>query len=106
MKTRTFEYLLNAFEHASQSKTPAENGYADKRSALFSYVAALQSTVTEASEPPTDPVTDFRQALDRAAYALFQIKRMVPEEIPKFAANEHSAACAVLDCEQPFKRSE
>jgi len=48
---------------------------------------------------------DLRQALNRAAYALFQIKRMVPEEIPKFAADEHSAACAVLDCEQPFKRS-
>ena len=47
-----------------------------------------------------------REALDRAAYALFQIKRMVPEEIPKFAADEHSAACAVLDGEQPFKRSE
>ena len=49
---------------------------------------------------------NLRQALDRAAYALFQIKRMVPEEIPKFAADEHSAACAVLDGEQPLKRSE
>ena len=49
---------------------------------------------------------DLRLALNRASYALFQIKRMVPEEIPKFAADEHSAACAVLDGEQPFKRSE
>jgi hypothetical protein len=50
MADRTFEFLLNAFEAASQSKNPAEHGYADKRSALFSYVAAIQSKAVTESE--------------------------------------------------------
>jgi hypothetical protein len=41
--------------------------------------------------------------LDRAAYALFQIKRMVPEAIHDFAAKSHEKACAILDNEQALK---
>jgi hypothetical protein len=37
-----FDYLLNAFEQASQSDDPARNGYAEKRHALFSYVRRLE----------------------------------------------------------------
>lgn len=39
---RRFEFLLNAFEVASQSENPAAEGYAEKRRALFRYVIALQ----------------------------------------------------------------
>ena len=38
MKPSEFEYLLNAFESASQSDDPAANGYGSKRVALFEYV--------------------------------------------------------------------
>lgn len=36
-------------------------------------------------------------ALNDAAYALFQIKRMTPEAIPQFAADAHAKACKHLD---------
>lgn len=36
-------------------------------------------------------------ALNAAAYALFQTKRMTPESVREFAAIEHAKACAVLD---------
>lgn len=39
----TFDYLLNAFEQASQSEKPAENGYAQKREALFAHVRSLEA---------------------------------------------------------------
>jgi|SRR6185312_80239 len=43
-ETRTqFDYLLNAFEEASQSDDPAANDYHAKRVALFGYVRALES---------------------------------------------------------------
>jgi len=38
-----------------------------------------------------------REALNRTAYALFQIKRMQPDAIRAFASAEHSAACLVID---------
>lgn len=38
-----------------------------------------------------------RSALDAAAYALFQIKRMTPEAVRAFATAEHAKACAGLD---------
>jgi hypothetical protein len=37
-----FDYLLNAFEQASQSDKPAEHGYANKRKALLDYVRKLE----------------------------------------------------------------
>lgn len=40
-----------------------------------------------------------RIALDKAAYALFAIKRMAPYAIREFAAKEHEEACKVLDDE-------
>jgi len=38
-----FDYLLNAFEQASQSEKPADIGYGDKRRALYTYVRGLES---------------------------------------------------------------
>lgn len=38
-----FDYLLNAFNAASQHEAPAAVGYADKRRALFDYVRALEA---------------------------------------------------------------
>lgn len=39
----TFDYLLNAFEQASQSGKPVENGYGDKRKALLAHVRSLEA---------------------------------------------------------------
>lgn len=38
-----FDYLLNAFELASQASNPAEHGYAEKRRNLFAYVRELEA---------------------------------------------------------------
>lgn len=45
--------------------------------------------------------TRLREALNRAAYALFQIKRMVdvPQHVSDFVRDEHEQACAVLNDE-------
>lgn len=42
--TTTFDYLLNAFEAASQHKKPATQGYAMKRGALYAYVRGLEAS--------------------------------------------------------------
>jgi hypothetical protein len=47
--TRAFEYLLNAFEQASQHDEPATRGYAEKRRALFAHVTALRAQLAEAN---------------------------------------------------------
>jgi hypothetical protein len=44
---RTFEYLLNAFEHASQAERPSDLQYAEKRKALFAHESALRARVAE-----------------------------------------------------------
>lgn len=53
----------------------------------------------EAVEAERQSVADLRNALHRAGYALFQIKRIVPEAIHAFASAEHLAVCDVLDAE-------
>lgn len=45
-----FDYLLNAFEAASQSNQPAAFGYAGKRKALYAYVRDLERRAVR----PTD----------------------------------------------------
>ena len=42
MSTSQFDYLLNAFEQASQSEDPFHAQYAEKRTALFEYVWELE----------------------------------------------------------------
>lgn len=44
-------------------------------------------------------MSDTRQALDRAAYALFQLKRFagMPQAAIDFCREEHEKACAVLN---------
>ena len=42
-------------------------------------------------------VAVLREALDRAAYALFQAKRLAPEAVREHCAKAHEAACKVLD---------
>jgi hypothetical protein len=39
---RQFDYLLNAFEQASQSNNPSMYGYRDKRAKLLQYVRTLE----------------------------------------------------------------
>jgi len=43
-----FDYLLNAFEQASQADNPAKEGYAEKRRALLAYVRELESCKQDA----------------------------------------------------------
>lgn len=38
-----FDYLLNAFEQASQADEPAKEGYAEKRRALLAHVRKLEA---------------------------------------------------------------
>lgn len=53
-KRTQFDYLLNAFEAASQSNQPAAFGYAAKRKALYAYVRDLEHRAvrpTDLSDP-------------------------------------------------------
>ena len=46
-----FDYLLNAFEEASQSDDPAGHNYRAKREALFKYVRDLENSSNGPSMP-------------------------------------------------------
>jgi hypothetical protein len=50
-----FDYLLNAFEQASQHAEPATVGYAQKRQALFAYVRGLENRPSLAALASTAP---------------------------------------------------
>lgn len=63
-----FDYLLNAFEQASQADEPSAHGYAAKRQALFAYVRGLENRpglTALRSEPPTLAVPPVAQESDR-----------------------------------------
>ena len=45
---RTFEFLLNTMESASQAKSPFEAKYGYKRKAVFNYVEGLERELAEA----------------------------------------------------------
>ncbi len=45
---RAFEYLLNALERAGQEEEPSQHGYAAKRRAIFAYVDALRTALSQA----------------------------------------------------------
>jgi hypothetical protein len=51
-----FDYLLNAFEEASQSGRPADHGYAEKRRALFAYVRGLERIALANTATTTGPL--------------------------------------------------
>ena len=51
-KMTQFDYLLNAFEHASQATRPAAEGYGDKRKALFAYVRGLEAAAPAVDAQP------------------------------------------------------
>lgn len=57
-QTKTeFDYLLNAFEAASQADHPAEHGYGDKREALFAYVRDLERRAHLSAAPTVQAET-------------------------------------------------
>jgi hypothetical protein len=61
-----FDYLLNAFERASQSDKPADLDYAGKRKALYAYVRGLEGKdqhAQQAVESERDRALDFNDAL-------------------------------------------
>jgi len=44
---------------------------------------------------------ELTDALDKAAYSLFKIKRMgVSDEVVEYASSAHMAACKILDAER------
>lgn len=56
-KNTQFNYLLNAFERASQADRPVDHGYRQKREALIAHVRELErkATAYDAAEPhPTE----------------------------------------------------
>ena len=61
MKISQFDYLLNAFERASQSNAPAMNGYAEKRKALIAYVRELELRPAPAPAPVADQICSMCQ---------------------------------------------
>jgi len=63
--------------------------------------ALIEVAVNRLTVEAQPPEPQYKDALNRAAYALFQIKRMAPEAIVEFAKAEHEAACKVLDGEPP-----
>jgi hypothetical protein len=70
-----FDYLLNAFEHASQSDDPAKLGYSDKRKALIAYVRDLERRTLAAPEAPTEPVAwrqETESPTDKGWYAVMR----------------------------------
>lgn len=67
-KRTQFDYLLNAFERASQSDRPADLDYAGKRRALYAYVRDLEKRA--APSPAADAVSE--AALVEALKAIFQ----------------------------------
>ena len=76
-----FDYLLNAFEQASQSARPADSNYAAKRKALYAYVRGLEAAMSQ-------QVPAVREMLRKA---LVDIDHMIhcanADEIP-FAGDE------------------
>ena len=75
-----FDYLLNAFELASQSDKPAEHGYGEKRRALYAYVRGLEaaslrsSSAGEVSEERIDQLAS-AHGLDNVGYELNPMAR-------------------------------
>lgn len=64
-----FNYLLNAFERASQADRPVDHGYRDKRLALFAYVRDLESKAAQAQpQVPAKRVTLNARQLRQALY--------------------------------------
>ena len=55
-KFTQFDYLLNAFEEASQSPKPHLMGYKGKRDALYAHVRDLERRATPT--PPVEPVKE------------------------------------------------
>lgn len=50
-----FDYLLNAFEQASQADKPAEHDYGSKRRALYAYVRELERKASEVEAARASP---------------------------------------------------
>ncbi len=62
-----------------------------------------QDEILDAFAARPEGAQQYRDALDKAAYALFQLKRFVdmPEAAIDFCRKEHAKACAVLNVELP-----
>lgn len=76
-----FDYLLNAFEQASQSDNPAANDYGKKRGALLAHVRALEAAAAPQAAQAGEPSEDQRAAVkfyqENPSAALFDFERRV-----------------------------
>ena len=81
-----FDYLLNAFEQASQADNPAKEGYAEKRRALLAYVRELESYKQDAR-------AENKAAWDSAEYNArrARVAEAAIERMREYA--EHDAEC-------------
>jgi hypothetical protein len=57
----------------------------------------IEAYTKAVEEKKNEDVDTLVKALDKAAYALFQIKRMAPHDILSLAIKEHVDACEVLN---------
>ena len=80
-KFTQFDYLLNAFEDASQSGSPAELDYRGKRQALFAYVRDLEARASQ--QVPDTADTARLDWIDANGASITQNARM-DDEPPKF----------------------
>ena len=87
-----FDYLLNAFEAASQSDKPAANGYANKRKALFAYVRELEAARRSPAAVPADRAL-MEQALEALESVLSTVR--VSNQMPDTVMQAESKLDAV-----------
>lgn len=77
-----FDYLLNAFERASQADKPAEHGYAEKRRKLLEYVTKLEQAT------PSAPYGYlwFDRNMERRFNHTLPAEGVIGEEVPVYLA--------------------
>jgi hypothetical protein len=84
-----FDYLLNRFEFASQSASPAANNYATHRRALYAYVRRLEALAQQAATPaPAEPVA-----------------HIYPSDLERFKTSETFATVYSVPVGSPDERS-
>lgn len=108
--TPKYMYLLNAFETASQSDKPAENGYAGKRAQLIAYIAnserELAAVQAQSAELKARMQWSFEQP-DGSKLSIADMCNIVPELRTENAAlkaeRDQIEARTIERCKQALK---
>jgi len=101
--SEVLQAVVKAFDSADGELTEAWErvGKVEARVAELEAALAAEKEISRARQVMAQNYSERAErlaaALDRAAYALFQIKRMTPDYTREFSTTEHEAACAVLN---------